>query len=383
MRRIVRGLVGLALLAGCTEGSPTATPPPPKVSPLDQPPSPVFQPGYHAALRWSVEVPQRMTFRTRIPLGRAGERLRLTFRAGDGPASIHAVTVAMADRTTDGWVAVSPVPVTFGGLQGFSAGPRELVTSDALPFTVAFRQEVWVSFEAEGSLATGENELFPGSVVLPGQHVADAAIAGDPQERAVGLATIDVEGERTRAFVAIGDSITEAFVYPAQHPYLQSWPALVEEGLGQPVANAAVSGTGIEEARDALAQEVFPLAGIADCLVMTGTNNLWDHDVGAMAAAYLDLFRALEPFCTVWAGTLPPKENMSQLVQERRLATNEWLRHDAPVAHLIDFEAVLRDPDDPHVWLPGFSRDGVHPVVPGHRAMAEEALRVIRGPHSP
>ncbi|AKU90727.1 putative secreted protein [Vulgatibacter incomptus] len=321
-----------------------------------------------------------MTFRTRIPLGRAGERLRLTFRAGDGPAKVHAVTVASADRTTGGWVALSPVPATFGGLQGFSASPRERVTSDALPFAVAFRQEVWVSFEAEGFLATGENELFPGSVVLPGQHAGDTAIAGDPQERAVGLATIDVEGEPTRGFVAIGDSITEAFVYPAQHPYLQSWPALVEEGLRLPVANAAVSGTGIEEARDALGQEVFPLAGITDCLVMIGTNNLWDHDVQAMSAAYLELYRALEPFCTVWAGTLPPKDApwVSPQVQARRLATNEWLRHDAPVAHLIDFEAVLRSADDPNEWLPGFTRDGVHPVVPGQQAMAEEALHVIR-----
>src|SRR5437016_2018314 len=62
------------------------TPPdePGPAPPPAPPPAPEFQPAFHQALRWSKSVSGLTTFRMRIPVGRAGERLRITFRSGDG-----------------------------------------------------------------------------------------------------------------------------------------------------------------------------------------------------------------------------------------------------------------------------------------------------------
>src|ERR671920_341459 len=51
-----------------------------------RPPGAGFQPGFHQALRWSESFGSATTFRLKVPVGRAGGKLRLSFRAGDGSA---------------------------------------------------------------------------------------------------------------------------------------------------------------------------------------------------------------------------------------------------------------------------------------------------------
>ncbi|AKU90425.1 SGNH/GDSL hydrolase family protein [Vulgatibacter incomptus] len=345
---------------------------------------PIFQPGYHQALRWSYAIPSRTTFRIRIPLGRAGDRIRLTFRGGERPAKLHVVTVALADEDGVGALGSEPLNVEFNGSSRVSIAPRALVRSDPLPFRVSFRQELYVSFEAEGELAAGAIDLLPGSFAQPGAHAADPDFDGAPFPRAIGLASVGVEGARTRAFVAIGDSISEAYV-SGTDDYRNAWPAVAEDLLGLPVANASVSGQGVLEAQAGLADEVFSLPGITDCLVLIGTNNLWDHDEAGMEAILRTFTAKLAPFCRIWLGTLPPKDpaGMDPRVKTLRKGLNDWIRREPGVAGILDFDALLRRDEDPDGWIDGSREDGVHPSVIGQRLMGEEAARLLGGPPAP
>jgi lysophospholipase L1-like esterase len=322
-----------------------------------------------------------MTFRMRVPVAREGGRLRVTFRSGDGALTLQRATVARAG--TDGALASTPVPLTFGGRPGFSTGPRTRVTSDAVDFPVSFRDDLAISFEVRGALGVSAIDAFPGSYARPGAHAAvTGALGGQPFEQSVGVATVDVEGPPGRAFVALGDSITEGYM-DTKNDTRNAWPALVEARLGVPVVNAGVSGQGFYDALELLDGEVLALEGITDCLLLLGTNDLGvDGGLGQLQSRMLRMVERLRPFCRVWVSTLLPKEKSNHspysVVKTQRVAFNAWLRQGATGAELIDLEAVTRRPDDVHLFLNGLVADGIHPSARGHQVMAAEVARVLR-----
>ncbi|MGZ3458743.1 MAG: SGNH/GDSL hydrolase family protein, partial [Archangium sp.] len=233
--------------------------------------APMFQPGFHQALRWSYSTGDA-TFRLRVPVGRAGWRVRLAFRSGDGALVLHQATVAHAG--TDGSLASAPVGVTFSGAPGFSVGARTRVVSDPVSLPVGFQDELAVSFEVQGELAASAIDSLPGCEMRSGAYAgATGPLGGTPWARAVGLATVEVEGPPARAFVALGDSITEGYITGHDDTRL-AWPWLMQARLGVPIVDAGVSGQGFYDALQNLDQEVLSLRGITDCIVLLGTNDL-------------------------------------------------------------------------------------------------------------
>ncbi|PTL76706.1 GDSL-type esterase/lipase family protein [Vitiosangium sp. GDMCC 1.1324] len=342
-----------------------------------RPMAPLFQPGFHQALRWSYSTGS-VTFRLRVPVGRAGQRVRLAFLAGDGNLVLNKATVARAG--TEGSLASAPVTVTFSGAPGFSVGASTRVVSDPVSFPVGFRDELAVSFEVQGELAVSAIEALPGSYVRSGAYASVTdPIGGTPWARAVGLATVDVEGPPARAFVALGDSITEGYITDHDDTRL-AWPSVAEKQLGVPIVNAGVSGEGFYEELMNLDQEVLSLEGITDCIVLLGTNDLAGLDLAGLESRMNTLVSRLKPFCRTWVGTLLPKEKSNhgdyEVVKRDRLAFNAWVRATFP--DLIDFEAVTRQPNNVHLFIDGLEVDGIHPSAEGHRVMAAEVVRVLR-----
>jgi len=351
--------------------------PPPAPTPAGS----AFQPGFHQALRWSHTEGSLTTFRMRIPVARAGGRLRVTFRAGDGNLTLQRATVAKAG--TDGALTSMPVSLTFEGKTGFSVGARTQVTSDPVDFPVSFREELAISFEVRGALGASAIDALPGSYARFGAHsTVPGALGGAAFERAVGVATVDVEGPAGRAFVALGDSITEGYI-STKNDTRNAWPALVEAQLGVPVVNAGVSGQGFYDALQLLDGEVLALQGITDCLVLLGTNDLGeDGALGQIQSRMLRLVERLRPFCRVWVSTLLPKEKSNHspyaVVKSQRVSFNDWLRQGGTGTDIIDLEAVTRQPDNVHLFLDGLVADGIHPSAEGHKVMAAEVVRTLR-----
>jgi lysophospholipase L1-like esterase len=354
-------------------GTETERPTPPRA------PLPSFQPAFHQALRWSQGVSSLTTFRMRIPVGRAGERLRVTFRSGDGSLNLQKATVALAGP--NGALASAPVPLTFSGSPGFTAAARTRMTSDPVKLPVGFRDELYVSFEVRGALAVSAIQAFPGSFSRAGAYASTSgALGGTAWQRAIGVATVDVEGPTGRAFLAIGDSITEGYI-SSFNDTRNAWPSLTEAQLGIPVVNAGVSGQGFYAALQLLDQEVLALSGITDCVILLGTNDLSAVTDEEMQERMTRLFDRLQPFCRLWVSTLLPKEKSNhgdyEVVKASRLVFNAWLRQQTR-AGLIDLEAVTRSPSNVHLFIDGLEVDGIHPSAEGHRVMAAEVVRVLR-----
>ena len=383
--------VGLAALAACGSQKPTGTTDTPlatdagtggPVDPLDAgllPTQLVFQPAFHQALRWSEPLAGETTVRMRIPLGRAGERVRVTFKAGDSGMQLVRASLARAGEA-EGALASAPLPLLFGGLEGFSVGPREQRTSDPVALPVGFREELHVSFVASGSVAASAVELFPGGRWGAGDFADTPGSFGTPQLRAMGVATVAVEAFASRVLVAMGDSITEGYV-EGEDDYLEAWPAVAEGLLRLPVLNAGVSGQGVDGELENLESEILVLEGLTDCVVLLGTNDLGGTPVERIERSLDQLYDRLRPVCRVWAATLPPKQ--LEHVHEDRATLNAWIRAHPRVDGVIDFEAVLAEPDDPDRFREGLAMDHVHPSVKGHRAMGAEVARVIRADSAP
>lgn len=357
----------------------TQTPPPSDTQTPPPAPAPAFQPAFHQALRWSKSTSSLTTYRMRIPVGKAGARLRVTFSAGDGSLTLHKATVARA--AANGALASEPVTLTFNGSQGFSTSARKLVTSDPVSFPVGFRDELAISFEVSGALAVSAINAFPGSFTRSGAYSTQTgALGGQSWQQAIGVATVDVEATPGRSFVAIGDSITEGYI-DTYNDTRNAWPALVEQQLKLPVVNAAVSGQGFWGELQNLDHEVLAMHGATDCLVLLGTNDLTSLSVAGLEDRMTSLLTRLKPFCRVWVSTLLPKEKTNygtyDQVKRDRVAFNEWIRSQT-LAEVIDLEAVTRSPTSVHLFIDGLEVDGIHPSAEGHRVMAAEVVRVLR-----
>lgn len=329
----------------------------------------VFQPAFHQALRWSETVGSLTTFRMKLPMGRAGQRLRVRIKAGDGPLTLGRVSVARPGE--------APVEVRFSGTEGALLSARESALSDAVDFAVAVGEELLVSFEAQGAVARSAIDAFPGSELRAGAHALETTLAGSAWVKGAGVTSVEVEAAQAPALVAIGDSITEGFISGVDD-YRQAWPFVAQTELGVPVANAAVSGQGVEGALQHLEEDTLVLEGITDCVLLIGTNDL--HRETAWVLSTMEtLIGRLKPRCRVWLATLLPRERVSvgelATSQARRLEINDWIRARTDVAGVIDLEAVTRTPADPHQFLEGLDEDGVHPSVEGQRVLGLEAAR--------
>ncbi|MGZ3457970.1 MAG: SGNH/GDSL hydrolase family protein [Archangium sp.] len=344
-----------------------------------RPEASLFQPGFHLALRWSQSVEGPTTFRLRVPVNRAGGRVRLAFRAGDGLLTLRRATLARAGP--EGSLASEPVTLTFSGAPGFSVGARTRVVSDAVPFPVHFGDELAVSFEVEGAVSASAIELLPGSFMRAGSWATvQDALGGTPWAVPVGLATVEVEGPPSRVFLALGDSITEGYIN-GHDDLRNSWAFLAGAKLGVPIVNAGVSGQGFYDALRLLDEEALVLSGVTDCIVLLGTNDLSGVPDDQLQGDLARLLERLKPFCRTWTGTLLPKEYANngkyEQVKASRLALNAWIRaHREP--DVIDFETVTCSPDNVHLYRPGLGEDGIHPSLAGHRVMADEVVRVLR-----
>lgn len=352
---------------------------PPPVRPEPPPQAPVFQPAFHQALRWSTSVGTTTTFRMKLPLGRAASRVQVTFRAGDGPLSIARAFIGHAGE--GGAFSEAPVPLTFGGSAGARIGSaRGTATSDPVPFQSGFHDEVYVSVVLRGEAAASAIDAFPDSFCYPGDQ-ADAASpsGGTPCTVAMAVQTVETEAPPTREFLAIGDSITEEY-FDSPGDYRESWPQRLEGALRVPVLDSGVSGQGVDGPLTHFENDVSSVAGVTDCLVLIGTNDLTEYPTSTLEGWLTRLYDALRPSCRVWTATLTPREveNYGDLATAQRALreVNAWLRGRG-ADPLIDFNAVTRDPDRPDSWKAAYWMDGVHPNPSGAAAMAEEAARVI------
>jgi lysophospholipase L1-like esterase len=356
------------------------------------------------------------TVRERVRASVSGSqiRVRLSNEYGSSPLFIGAVTVAVPE---------DPASVKPGSIRAVTFGGRNLITipagapaiSDPVALTVAYGAEISISLYLPKRVTTPTWHALAlkRAVVSPqGDHTYDEKIQGGTEaSRLMFVSAVLVPAQSLqRLVVAFGDSIVDGdgSTVDADH----NWPsdlirrigkrpdsakwAVVNEGIAGnrllddgPIASLGVSALARFD-RDALS-----MPGVTHIVLLEGINDLGfpGAKLGELSLADPADIRSADDLIGAYrqliarthargikliGSTMTPCEGVdipgyySDAKEATRQAVNKWIRTSRAFDGVIDFDAVLRDPDHPSRLLSRFaSEDHLHPNDAGYQAMAD------------
>lgn len=324
-------------------------------------------------------------------------RLRLSNTFGTGPLKIDEVALALP--VGSGRIEPSTSrELTFGGAASVTIPRGARVLSDPVSLRARPDSDVAVSLYVAGS--TGPTTWHSTArqttwVSTEGNHVDDAT-ADAFSTTATSFFLVDgleVEAPgRVGAVVTVGDSITDgtASTLDANRRYpnfLARRLLTLSRGQRTAVLNAGISGNRVLSDTathfNVLARfdrDVIAQAGVRDVILLEGINDIGSSErtvpinAAELIFGYQQLIlQAHAKGLRILGGTLLPYEGAGYygpVGEATRQAVNEWIRSRSGFDGVVDFDAVMRDPDNPLRLLPAYdSGDHLHPSDAGYAAM--------------
>jgi lysophospholipase L1-like esterase len=357
---------------------------------------------------------QTVRERVRVSLGGPQICVRLSNEYGSTPLIIGSATVAVTNDATS-VKSGSIQTVTFGGSHSVSIPAGAPILSDPVALPVSAGAEITISLYFPKRVATPTLHALALKHAIVSQRGdythAEKIEGGALSESSILISAVLVPAQPSqRLVVAFGDSITDGDGSTMDAD--RNWPgdlirrlgktseaskiAVVNEGI---IGNRLLSdGVGINFGINALArfdQDILALPGVTHIVLFEGLNDLCfpgaklngqyladPADVRTpqdVIAAYRQLIsRAHAHGIKLIAATISPFEGViipgysSESKEVARQTVNQWIRTSGSFDGVIDFDAVLRDPDHPARLLPRFaSQDHLHPNDAGYQAMAD------------
>ena len=349
------------------------------------------------------------TVRQIFHLSVGGRALRLHLSNAFGTEALHFTSVHVARPLSSSSSAIdvaSDRPLTFAGITDVEVPPGAEFLSDPLDFPVAPLSDLAVTFHLDAPPArqTGHPGSRATSYYVHGDFVSAANLI-EPKHvnHWYQVAGIDVQtGPGGAAIAVIGDSITDG--HGATTNGNDRWTDVLARRLqdSPSTRNIGVSNQGIggnhlltdglgpnvlsRFDRDALAP-----AGVQWVIVFEGVNDLGglarldevtaaEHAslVRRVVAAYQQVIaRAHAHGLRVYGATITPYVGSTYyhpgpMSEADRQAVNQWIRTAGHFDALIDFDAVVRDPQHPDQLLPIYDcGDHLHPSPAGFKAMGD------------
>lgn len=341
-----------------------------------------------------------LRFILRMQLSGDALRLRLSNFGGKADAPIAAVCVApMLDEHTQDVSALRPV--TFGGREGCVIPAGGTVQSDEIAFETVRNGDVCVSLYIRdyAPLASGTDVTGPLSRFwfAEGNCAKDAQLSVMNRMKHDTVFFLDLVEVRSASdcevLACFGDSITA-----------QSWPDfLIQRCLDEDRTHLCVIRRGIGGSRVLRQYENLQhrsygphgadrfereLSGADRVIIMHGINDLIHPDGVNPLRPWSDLPTAEELIeglrwyvrkghemgMKVYLGTIVTMlgwPSASEYKEGIRQEVNAWIRTQTEADGCVDFDAAIRDPDDPSHRAPEYdSGDHVHPSLAGAKAMA-------------
>lgn len=344
----------------------------------------------------------------RASVGGSRVRIVLSNEYGTQPLQIGAARIASAGEAGKA--------LTFGGQQAVTVPASAVVMSDPVEMPVVPLSQLSVSlyFPQTTPLTTIHwDGLQPAQIAAGNAVNANVFKAESVVSSRLFLSAVVVDAAPgTRMVVAFGDSITDG---AASTPGTdQRWPDFLARRLaGQKVAviNAGISGGRVLKnhmGSNALARfdrDVLGQPGITSVMLLMGINDIsWPGSTlepnepatqaEALITGYRQLIaRAKSRGVRIVGATLTPFEGAltmpgspianyhSPAKDAVRQRINNWIRRSGEFDAVMDFDAVVRDPQNPLRILPAFdSGDHLHLGDAGNKAVAESIdLKLLLG----
>jgi len=340
-------------------------------------------------------------------IGGTRARVQLSNAYGTEPLTVGAAHIALRAKGS-AIVPESDRALTFSGNPSISIPPGAPVVSDSLDFPVPRNGDLVISLFIAGD-ATAP------TIHLTGLHTTYISKSGDFTKAAeiadatttqtwYWISSVDVLAPADAgAIVAFGDSITDGATSTPDTD--RSWPSQFAERLAanQATQNVAIVNHGISGNRlladgagiSALARfdrDVIAQPGVKWLIVLEGINDIgWAQMTGGPAVSANDLIAAhkqmierahMHGIKAIGATLLPygGATYYSEKGEATRQALNNWIRTSGVYDAVVDFDAKLRDPQNPSQLNPAyFINDHLHPNDAGYRLMAETIDLAIFG----
>lgn len=351
------------------------------------------------------------TLRQIVRTSIGGNRVRVRLSTfGSGALRVGAARVALRASEAS-IVAGTDQPLTFGGFSTVVIPPGAVVVSDPVDLDVPALGDLAVSLFVPGPtpLASWHPEALQTSYVSPAGDFTDSidmpfistteylAPNGTPHHAWYWLAGVEVTAsKRTGAVAILGDSVTDG---TRSTPDLNNrWTdhlarrlmtvngnhrtGVLNQGVaGNKLLNEIVGANSLARYEgDVLAQSglthVIAFLGNNDILFVFSPADLVSVD--QIIAGHRQLIRrARTRGLTIFGATLTPFGGFllsSPEKEGKRQAVNHWIRTSGEYDAVIDFDAVLRDPNDPtrlrsDDLIDYDSGDHLHPNDAGYEAM--------------
>lgn len=353
---------------------------------------------------------QDQTVRQTVRASVGGSRVRIVLSNEYGSQALQIGAAQIAP--TDG----AGKALTFGGQQTVTVPASAVVMSDPVEMPVAPLSQLSVSlyFPQTTPLATIHWDGLQPAQIAAGNAVNASVLKADSVVNSrLFLSALLVEAAPgTRSVAAFGDSITDG---AASTPGTdQRWPDFLARCLAR--QNVAVLNAGISGGRvlknhmglNALARfdrDVLNQPGITSVVLLMGINDIsWPGStlepkepttqIDALIAGYRQLIaRAKSRGVRIVGATLTPFEgaltmpgspianyhNPAKDAVRQRI--NAWMRSGGEFDAVLDFDAVVRDPQNPLRILPAYDAgDHLHLGDAGNKAVAESIdLKLLLG----
>ena len=349
------------------------------------------------------------TVRQIFHLSIGGSALRVHVSNAFGTEALHFTSVHVARPLSPSSPAIDPAtdrPLKFAGNPDVTVPSGAEFISDPVDDPVAPLSDLAVTFHLD--VAPERETGHPGSratsYYVHGDWVSAANLT-EPKhvDRWYQVSEIDVQtAPGAAAIVALGDSITDG--HGATTNGNDRWTDVLAVRLKASPAtqNFGVSNQGIggnhllhdglgPSALARFDRDVLAPAGVHWVIVFEGVNDLGglarnggvspaEHAalVQRVLAAYQQIIsRAHAHSLRVYGATITPYVGSNYyhpgpLSEADRQAVNAWIRAPGHFDAVIDFDAVVRDPQHPDQLLPADDcGDHLHPSPAGYKAMAD------------
>lgn len=347
------------------------------------------------------DVPQKIqladnTLRQVVHVSLGGDVLRLELSNAFGDEPLELKSVYIADAITGEQIDVKTAQyLKFGGKQGVTIEPHKTVFSDVLKYKLKPLQRLSVTIHYGSNMpktVTTHRGSRTNSYIMEGEcKPKQAFTVGEKLEHWYTIAAIDVDAAAP-CIAVIGNSITDGrgCTTDAQN----RWTDVLAEQLGGTVGvlnlgiggNCVLQGGISQPAIDRFDRDILGQRGVTHLIIYEGINDIGgsknvEKTSRLLINAYKDFIaQARKRGWKVYMGTITQLGNTSiwsYFHEACRQTVNEWIRTNKDIDGVIDFDQVLRDPQQPTQMRADWQYDWLHPNAEGYRAMGRYAAEVL------
>jgi lysophospholipase L1-like esterase len=333
-------------------------------------------------------------------------RVKFSNEFSSSPVTMKAVKLAVTDSYFDIF-DTTIVKLTFGGSPEITMDPDTAIYSDPFAFNLEPRKDVSITiyFGETSADVTGH----PGSRTSSYMIIGNDTSVNDFSDyiRTIHwyvINGIDVLVPSTATSVAIlGNSITDG---RGSITNMQNrWTDLLSERL---LANPGTEQVGVlnmgaggncvlkdclgPAAVDRYERDILNQSGVRSIIIFEGVNDIGGVNSadaatsvanGLIAAYKMMIDSAHARDIWIYGATITPfKGNgyYNQYSEACRNKVNGWIRNSDRFDAVIDFDMVLRNPEDTASLVSSYQNDGLHPDTAGYRIMVDSMdLKLFEG----